>query len=731
MPNTPGTLVFPTTLDDVISLFEVTNRATTTISTSANSGDTTIIVASTALFPSTGAISIENEVIYYTGKTSTTFTGCLRASNGTSAAAHSSGVAVDGFIIAPHHSILSSAIIALETKVGYGASNQTPTTVGHVLKVTAAGQTAWGAPGAGAWGTITGTLSSQTDLQAALDAKANVGSTGLGNPTATIGLTAVNGSAGTGLRSDGAPALSQAIVPTWTGIHTFIQSPAADPAQSNSAVVNIFRGADSSSGTPLNSDLPSTYFQTIRTGGTHSGARFGFLWNYQVSGASAADNYVNYTIARLTPSMSGAPSGDYFHEINRNYLILSATNISGQNIHGYTNTAVAERTVSGVRVVGTYTELRNNTSADANVSTGSIDSTFNLVTSQGTGFHNTGLWYAEGPSNATSGYFGAFFAANSVVQRIFDLSIATQTLQGTWTATNGSTSVTGSGGHADVEVVAGDWLLINGTYARAGSATANAITLSSNFTGTTGSSLTITKSAQAMWLRENQPIAALNHAGTARKEILRYGEDDHIYLDNDAVGTICKSYISFGTNTAAAPSDTLTSGWRIVGYDGGSGARYGDGVESGYRWTLGNGQKFYVSGSNSPVIALTLESTAAATFASSVNAQYFAPAKGIVNVSNGLNSNINIGTVGFVRQGGATGAFSLGGFTGGVDGRVLYWFNNTAQTMTIVNEDASSTAANRVATLTGGNVVLRATAQSFAMFIYSGSDSRWILVSTN
>lgn len=41
------------------------------------------------------------------------------------------------------------------------------------------------------------------------------------NPTGTVGLTAVNGVAGTYIRSDGAPALSQAIVPTWTGAHTF------------------------------------------------------------------------------------------------------------------------------------------------------------------------------------------------------------------------------------------------------------------------------------------------------------------------------------------------------------------------------------------------------------------------------------------------------------------------------------------------------------------------------
>lgn len=40
------------------------------------------------------------------------------------------------------------------------------------------------------------------------------------NPTAVIGLTAVNGSATSYLRSDSAPALSQSIAPFWTGVHT-------------------------------------------------------------------------------------------------------------------------------------------------------------------------------------------------------------------------------------------------------------------------------------------------------------------------------------------------------------------------------------------------------------------------------------------------------------------------------------------------------------------------------
>lgn len=47
------------------------------------------------------------------------------------------------------------------------------------------------------------------------------GFTGFANPTATIGLAAVNGVATTAMRSDAAPPLSQAIVPTWTGRHTF------------------------------------------------------------------------------------------------------------------------------------------------------------------------------------------------------------------------------------------------------------------------------------------------------------------------------------------------------------------------------------------------------------------------------------------------------------------------------------------------------------------------------
>lgn len=50
---------------------------------------------------------------------------------------------------------------------------------------------------------------------------------GFANPTASVGLAAVNGAATTAMRSDAAPALSQAIAPTWSANHTWSQSSSA------------------------------------------------------------------------------------------------------------------------------------------------------------------------------------------------------------------------------------------------------------------------------------------------------------------------------------------------------------------------------------------------------------------------------------------------------------------------------------------------------------------------
>lgn len=100
-----------------------------------------------------------------------------------------------------------------------------------------------------------------------------------------------------------------------------------------------------------------------------------------------------------------------------------------------------------------------------------------------------------------------------------------------------------------------------------------------------------------------------------------------------------------------------------------------------------------------------------------------------VTLANGANNDIAIGTASWLRITGPVAGFSVSGFAGGMEGRVLVLNNAVAQVMTITN-DATSSAANRILTQTGADVVLRA-GRSSAWFVYDAVDSRWILVAYN
>lgn len=138
--SVPGTLNYPSSLDDTDSLLKESNNVSTTLTGAHNNSITTITVGSTTGFPSTGAISIDDEIIYYTGVGATTFTGAIRGSDGSTAASHSGGASVEGRIIARHSSILRDAIIAIQTKIGIGAS--TPVT-NSIFAGTATGVSGW------------------------------------------------------------------------------------------------------------------------------------------------------------------------------------------------------------------------------------------------------------------------------------------------------------------------------------------------------------------------------------------------------------------------------------------------------------------------------------------------------------------------------------------------------------------------------------------------------------
>ena len=102
-----------------------------------------------------------------------------------------------------------------------------------------------------------------------------------------------------------------------------------------------------------------------------------------------------------------------------------------------------------------------------------------------------------------------------------------------------------------------------------------------------------------------------------------------------------------------------------------------------------------------------------------------------ITLANGDNNDIplpaNKGTS-FMRVGGPTSSFSIGGIVALGDGQDLVIFNPLSQTMTIKNEDTSSTAAHRITTLTGADIVKTAASPSSAHLKYDAGSSRWIVI---
>jgi hypothetical protein len=115
---------YPTAIDDASSLYSPadafsTKPLDTTATQQILTGDSTVSVASTDGFAATyGILSINDELIIYTAKNATQFTGCLRGSFGTTAAQHSSGVAVKANMVSGFLTALQSAVLAIENEVG-------------------------------------------------------------------------------------------------------------------------------------------------------------------------------------------------------------------------------------------------------------------------------------------------------------------------------------------------------------------------------------------------------------------------------------------------------------------------------------------------------------------------------------------------------------------------------------------------------------------------------------
>lgn len=120
---------YPTSASTNANLYIAVNNLRTSLNGAINNSVTTVTVASTTGFPTAGFISIENEIIAYTGTNATQFTGCTRGADGTTAASHADLILVNHRVIAAHHNVLKDETIAVETDLiaAKGALNDVDT----------------------------------------------------------------------------------------------------------------------------------------------------------------------------------------------------------------------------------------------------------------------------------------------------------------------------------------------------------------------------------------------------------------------------------------------------------------------------------------------------------------------------------------------------------------------------------------------------------------------------
>ncbi len=120
---------FPSAIDDASSLFTPVDAfqskpLETTATNAIGAGDSTISVESTSVgfADAYGILSVDDELIVYTAKTATQFTGCVRGAFGTVAAVHQNGSPVRANMVSGFLTALQSAVLAIENELGTAAA---------------------------------------------------------------------------------------------------------------------------------------------------------------------------------------------------------------------------------------------------------------------------------------------------------------------------------------------------------------------------------------------------------------------------------------------------------------------------------------------------------------------------------------------------------------------------------------------------------------------------------
>jgi microcystin-dependent protein len=126
---------FPSTVSSDSTLLNAKNNCGTILTASVTSGATSLSVSDTSCFATVGYVTLDEEAILCTGKTATSFTGCTRGADGTTAVSHTNGTPAYAFIVAAHHNLLKNELVAISQYLLQGdqvhiTTSSTPDMVG-------------------------------------------------------------------------------------------------------------------------------------------------------------------------------------------------------------------------------------------------------------------------------------------------------------------------------------------------------------------------------------------------------------------------------------------------------------------------------------------------------------------------------------------------------------------------------------------------------------------------
>src|SRR4030067_843831 len=104
---------YPANIANDVDLLTAANRAEAKLTSALSAGGLSMDVSTTTEFASEGVVTIDNERIKYTEKTSEQFLGLTRSFDGSEADLHSVEADVYGNYIAAHHNLVRDESCAI------------------------------------------------------------------------------------------------------------------------------------------------------------------------------------------------------------------------------------------------------------------------------------------------------------------------------------------------------------------------------------------------------------------------------------------------------------------------------------------------------------------------------------------------------------------------------------------------------------------------------------------